>query len=102
MFVKTRVTAHGTEYWDNKKKRTLFVSNGEEPDFEVTENPESMIGEPGEVSKKSLEDMELIEMTITELKRYAEEKNIEIPSNIKKKDDLIEFIEEALTANEIL
>lgn len=32
------------------------------------------------------------EMTVAELKKYATEKNIEIPSNVKNKADIIEFI----------
>lgn len=31
-----RKTAQGTEYWDNKEKRTFFVAAEKEPDFEVT------------------------------------------------------------------
>ena len=32
------------------------------------------------------------EMTVAELKNYASEKNIEIPSNVKNKADIVEFI----------
>jgi hypothetical protein len=38
MKVQTRVTAQGTEYWDAKEKKVLFVPAGEKPDFEVTED----------------------------------------------------------------
>lgn len=43
MRVLIRSTATGTEYWDAKEKRTIFVSAGSKPDFEITKNPESMI-----------------------------------------------------------
>lgn len=43
MIIRTRVTAHGTEYWDNVAKKNLFVPIGKEPWFEVTENPISML-----------------------------------------------------------
>ena len=37
MISKVRKTITGTEFWDSEKKRTLFVADGEEPDFEVGE-----------------------------------------------------------------
>ncbi|EEM93076.1 hypothetical protein [Bacillus thuringiensis] len=43
MITEIRKTISGTEYWDNEKKKGLFVPNGEELGFEVTVNPESMI-----------------------------------------------------------
>lgn len=51
MKVPIRKTLTGTEYWDTKDKRTLFVPKGEKPKFEVTENPKSLIGK---VSKKPM------------------------------------------------
>lgn len=47
MKVPIRKTIAGTEYWDTEKKRSLFVPKGSEPDFEVTENPKSMITPEG-------------------------------------------------------
>lgn len=43
MRVLIRSSASGTEYWDTEEKRNVFVPKGQEPDFEVTENPESML-----------------------------------------------------------
>lgn len=43
MRVLIRSSASGTEYWDIEEKRNVFVPKGQEPDFEVTENPESML-----------------------------------------------------------
>lgn len=43
MKVPIRKTIVGTEYWDTKKKQSLFVRRESEPNFEVTENPKSMI-----------------------------------------------------------
>lgn len=43
MRVLIRSSASGTEYWDAEEKRNVFVPKGKEPDFEVTENPESML-----------------------------------------------------------
>jgi len=42
MIVETRKMSFGTEYWDTRKQKVLFVPTGENPDFEVTENPESI------------------------------------------------------------
>lgn len=38
------------------------------------------------------EEKTIDEMTVAELKEYAAENNIEIPSNIKNKADIVEFI----------
>lgn len=48
MKVPIRKTIAGTEYWDTENKRSLFVPKGSEPDFEVTENPKSMITPEGD------------------------------------------------------
>lgn len=48
MKVPIRKTIAGTEYWDTEKKLTIFVPRGQEPDFEVTENPKSMITPEGD------------------------------------------------------
>ncbi|PFS09623.1 hypothetical protein COK55_27090 [Bacillus cereus] len=95
MITEIRKTVSGTEYWDNKEKRSLFVPTGEEPGFEVTVNPESMIlgmdlsSEPDKtvVSTVSLEDM-----TVKQLREYADELGVEIPSDVKKKEDIIELL----------
>ena len=48
MIVPIRKTISGTEYWDTEKKQSLFIPKGSEPDFEVTENPKSMITPEGD------------------------------------------------------
>lgn len=104
MKVKIRETTSGTEYWDTENKKTLFVPKGEEPDFEFTVKPESMIigvdlagGEDmtvidGEVIENELD---LESMTVAKLKEYAAEKDIKIPAEIKKRDDIIIFLSDA-------
>ncbi|EHK9494300.1 hypothetical protein KCT28_002071 [Enterococcus faecalis] len=49
MRVLTRSSASGTEYWDTEEKRNVFVPKGQEPDFEVTENPESMLSKKADL-----------------------------------------------------
>ncbi|HBL2405492.1 TPA: hypothetical protein LP602_000529 [Enterococcus faecium] len=46
--IKIRTSITGTEYWDSEKKKTVVVPKGQEPDFEVTENPKSMITPEGD------------------------------------------------------
>ncbi|USK54382.1 hypothetical protein LIS82_22955 [Cytobacillus solani] len=92
MRVEIRKTATGTEYWDAKEKRSIFVPAGKDPDFEVTKNPKSMI-----LGKESTDDsdqdvMNFSKMTVPELKLFAEEHKIVIPDDIKKKDDIIAFL----------
>ncbi|MGU3372963.1 Rho termination factor N-terminal domain-containing protein [Bacillus mycoides] len=96
MIVEVRKTISGTEYWDNEKKKSLFVPTGEEPGFEVTVNPESMIMG---VDLASGSDMTVVSevpvlsnKTVKELREYADELGIKIPSDIKKKEDIIELL----------
>ena len=49
MRVLIRSSASGTEYWDTKEKRNGFVPKGQEPDFEVNENPESMLSKEADL-----------------------------------------------------
>lgn len=93
MKIPVRKTAQGTEYWDNLEKRTVFIPTGVKPDFEVTENPKSLIGDP-EDNKQENKVKELQDMTIPELKDYAKEKEMEIPSDTKKKEDIIKLIQD--------
>ncbi|AUB61601.1 hypothetical protein CSW12_00270 [Bacillus cereus] len=105
MIVETRRTIVGTEYWDATEKRSLFVPIGEEPGFEVTENPEIMIADTGfaiggysTTDNKGLvvgelgTELTLSNKTIKELREYAAELGIEIPSDMKKKEDIIELL----------
>ncbi|MBJ8103599.1 MULTISPECIES: Rho termination factor N-terminal domain-containing protein [Bacillus cereus group] len=95
MIIEIRKTVSGTEYWDTKEKRSLFVPTGEEPGFEITVNPESMImggdlangPDTTVVSTASLDDM-----TVKQLREYADELSIDIPSDVKKKEDIIELL----------
>ncbi len=123
-----RKTLTGAEYWDTEAKKTLFVPKGEKPGFEVTKDPETMIGgvdfatgkdltvtidgtdvaakvsEVIDKAKKELHEKEskgngdtpvvsdLNELTITQLKTYAANSGINIPSDIKKKDDIIKYL----------
>ncbi|PGW74242.1 Rho termination factor N-terminal domain-containing protein [Bacillus cereus] len=96
MITEIRKAVSGTEYWDNEKKKSLFVPTGEEPGFEVTINPESMIMGV-DVSSKSdktviSEVPVLSNMTVKELREYADELGIEIPADVKKKEDIIELL----------
>lgn len=111
MIVKTRTTISGTEYWDVKNKKVLVVPQGQEPPFEVTKNPKSMIYDvdfakgkdktviDGKVVDNQL-DINLDEMKVEQLLKYAKENNIEVPGNMKKEDTIRKRIEEALKAND--
>lgn len=96
MITEIRKTISGTEYWDNEKKKTLFVPTGEEPGFEVTVNPKSMIlgmDLASEPDRTVVSEVPVLSnMTVKELREYAAELNIEIPSDMKKKEDIIELL----------
>ncbi|PGN51602.1 hypothetical protein CN962_01820 [Bacillus cereus] len=94
MITEIRKTISGTEYWDTKEKRSLFVPTGEEPGFEVTKNPKSMIlgmdlsSEPD----KTVVTVPFNDMTVKQLREYADELDIEIPADVKKKEDIIKLL----------
>ncbi|HDX9656961.1 TPA: hypothetical protein ROY05_001553 [Bacillus toyonensis] len=94
MITEIRKTISGTEYWDNEQKKSLFVSTGEEPGFEVTVNPESMILGVDLSSKPdtTVLTVSFNDMTVKQLREYADELGIEIPADVKKKEDIIELL----------
>ncbi|OFD61448.1 Rho termination factor N-terminal domain-containing protein [Bacillus mycoides] len=96
MITEMRKTISGTEYWDNEKKKSLFVPIGEEPGFEVTVNPESMLIGADLANGKDMtvvsEVPVLSNMTVKELREYADELGIEVPADVKKKEDIIELL----------
>ena len=99
MKVPIRTTANGTEYWCTVDKKTLFVATGEQPSFEVTDEPTTML--PKSETVKPLEEpvFNLDGMNVTQLREFAEENNIEVPGNLKKPDTIREYIEEQLAAD---
>lgn len=99
MIVETRKTAQGTEYWDTELKKSLFVPAGKKPAFEITVDPPSMIGGVDLASGKDMTVIDdknngthLEDMSVPQLKKFAKEIDVEIPSDIKKKDDIIEYL----------
>ncbi|AHA69943.1 phage protein [Bacillus thuringiensis] len=103
MITEIRKTISGTEYWDNEQKKSLFVPTGEVPGFEVTVNPESMIADKGfatggYLTKDTLAigeagtELILSNKTIKELRDYAASINVEIPADVKKKEDIIALL----------
>ncbi|HDX9640336.1 TPA: hypothetical protein ROY14_002427 [Bacillus mobilis] len=92
MITEIRKTISGTEYWDSEEKRSLFVPTGEEPGFEVTVNPESMILGMDLSSEPDKTAINLNGMTVKELRDHAASINVEIPSDVKKKEDIIDLL----------
>ncbi|HHT7155004.1 hypothetical protein BK718_29005 [Bacillus thuringiensis serovar andalousiensis] len=92
MITEIRKTISGTEYWDNKEKRSLFVPTGEEPGFEVTVNPESMIAKFADDKVIDVKVTELDDMTVKELRDHAASINVEIPADVKKREDIIKLL----------
>ncbi|MGX5633610.1 Rho termination factor N-terminal domain-containing protein [Bacillus thuringiensis] len=103
MITETRKTISGTEYWDNEQKKSLFVPHNVDPDFLVTVNPESIIAGKGfatggYLTKDTLAigetgtELILSNKTIKELREYADELGIEIPADVKKKEDIIDLL----------
>lgn len=97
MIVETRKTAQGTEYWDNKEKKILFVPIGETPNFEVTEEYDSLIYKEDKSEKDTPpgETLQLEDMTVALLREYAEDKGIDIPKEVRKKEDIIKLLNDS-------
>ncbi|HDT7989520.1 hypothetical protein [Enterococcus faecalis] len=132
MRVLIRSSASGTEYWDTEEKRNVFVPKGQEPDFEVTENPESMLikeadlyvgglpitvgnvtvdtdgikgerllttasadEEQDEIVPSDDESVVLEEMSVKKLREYAKRNDIEIPSAVRVKAEILNIIKES-------
>ncbi|MGN4562270.1 hypothetical protein ACTFP3_29140 [Bacillus cereus group sp. MYBK5-2] len=103
MITEVRKTISGTEYWDNKEKRSLFVPTGEEPGFEVTVNPESMIIKHADNKVVGVDvidtdtEINLNDMNAEELLSFAKENDIEVPGKLKKEETIRNYIVEQLT-----
>ncbi|EMW5408891.1 hypothetical protein QQ241_13320 [Enterococcus faecalis] len=132
MRVLIRSSASGSEYWDTEEKRNVFVPKGQEPDFEVTENPESMLSkeadlyvgglpitvgnvtidtdgikgerllttasadeEQDEIVPSDDESVVLEEMSVKKLREYAKRNDIEIPSAVRVKAEILNIIKES-------
>ena len=83
MKIFTRDTVAGKEFWDTELKKTILVPFGSKADAQAA--VETIIV-PTE-NTPSFDDM-----TIKELKQYAEDNTIDIPSDVTKKDDIIAFL----------
>lgn len=90
MIFEVRKTISGTEYWDSTKQKSLFVPNGKEPEFDVSGTLCAGLHEAADL----IADMaiNLDDMTIKELREYAASINVGIPSDMKKKEDIIELL----------
>ncbi|UPW82738.1 hypothetical protein [Lysinibacillus sp. Ag94] len=99
MKVPIRTTVNGTEYWCTDDKKTLFVPVGEQPLFEVTESPTTMLHKGETVKPLDEPVINLDGMTGTQLREFAAENNIEVPGNLKKVDAIRDYIEEQLAAD---
>lgn len=102
MKVPIRKTVSGTEYWDTKAKKTLFVPKGDKPKFEVTENPESMIAGVDLASGKDktvISEINLLGLDAEQMITIAKEHGIEVPGNMKKVETIQKYIAEKLSAD---
>ena len=101
MRTEIRKTAQGTEYWDNIEKRSVFVSVGKKPGFEVTENPKSMVHVE---EKKKVEELDIDSMNLKQLKEHAASLEIELPKEAKTKAEVLKHIkgEEVVEEDEVL
>ncbi|HAP5987418.1 Rho termination factor N-terminal domain-containing protein [Enterococcus faecalis] len=125
MRVLIRSSASGTEYWDTEEKRNVFVPKGQEPNFEFSDESVSMIDnkiisvdksegndstvvvvaekqDDGALQVNSIdvvpsddESVVLEEMSVKELREYAKRNDIEIPSAVRVKAEILNIIKES-------
>ncbi|MFJ6263199.1 hypothetical protein [Rhodococcus erythropolis] len=105
MIVEVRKTISGTEYWDTKEKRSLFVPTGEEPGFEVTVNPESMLIKHADNKIVDVEvidtktEINLDDMNAEQLLSFAKDNGIDVPGKLKKEESIRNYVVEQLTTD---
>lgn len=80
MLKKYRETSVGIEYWDTEEKR-IVVMQGE---IEVADQQEQVHVDTSGINLK--------EMTVKELKDFAESQGIDIPKSMTKRELVIEKI----------
>ncbi|PGW57513.1 hypothetical protein COE14_11465 [Bacillus thuringiensis] len=103
MITEIRKTISGTEYWDNKKKKSLFVPTGEKPEFEVTENTGNILIKHADNKVVDIEvigteiEINLDDMNAEELLSFAKDNDIDIPGNMKKEETIRNHIIELLS-----
>jgi hypothetical protein len=111
MNVEVRKSAQGAEYWNTKEKKIRFVPAGKKPGFEVTKDPESMVGGLDLATGKDVTtvdgvpvdnetEIDLDSMNADQLKGFAKQNDIEVPGNMKKAETIRAHIKESLTAAE--
>ncbi|MGS0465293.1 hypothetical protein [Bacillus pacificus] len=94
MITEIRKTISGTEYWDSKEKRSILVPLGQElaTGGYVTKLPENMIVGTDLSSEPDKTAINLNGMTVKQLHDYAASINVEIPADVKKKEDIIDLL----------
>ncbi|MCM3735591.1 hypothetical protein M3215_07100 [Bacillus cytotoxicus] len=101
MIFEVRKTISGTEYWDSTKQKSLFVPNGEEPEFDVSGTLGAGLHEAADLIADMAIDTEinLDDMNAEQLLSFAEQNNIDVPGNMKKEETIRNHIVEQLTAD---
>ncbi|MGM2787498.1 hypothetical protein [Bacillus cereus group sp. Bce018] len=97
MITEIRKTISGTEYWDSEEKRSLFVPNGETIAIDPVREIMNLDLDNVPIGINRLKDSDvkainLVDMTVKELREHAASINVEIPADVKKKEDIIELL----------
>lgn len=69
-----RKSVAGAEYWDTEEKKSIFVPKGMEPDFEVSENPATMITPEGDTKIISVDSSSGTDRTVVAVMKPDEGK----------------------------
>lgn len=98
MIYKSRKTSAGTEYWDTKQMKVLFVPVGVEPDFDVVERPTDYGAAVKKERATTPEDVsvtntpEFGSMTVAAMKQYASDNGLTIPSEVTRSADIAQWL----------
>lgn len=81
---------NGDQYWDNVLKKTVVFKHNSEVDALI--DPDTMLHQEKKEKEQSGE-VSIKNMKVNELKSYAAANDIDVPADVKKRDELIELIE---------
>ncbi|MGE7838019.1 Rho termination factor N-terminal domain-containing protein [Viridibacillus arvi] len=96
MLKEIRQTPTGTEFWDTEEKRTILVgfdiAKGDSTSITAipVSNTVNLLGHKQQVNTYPADEFK--DMSVKELKAFAEEQGIDIPKSMTKRELVIERI----------
>lgn len=104
MITEIRKTISGTEYWDSKEKRSIFVPTGKTLAIDPVKEIMNLDLDKLPLGINRLKDSDAIEiklddMNAEELHSFAKDNGIDVPAKLKKEETIRNHIVEQLTTD---